>query len=412
MKKDVNKIFERTLLTYTFILFFIFILKIAGFNYFGLDINNPVVVAINKFATKFHLVTIISVLYFCFNVYMFISIICNNNCKKIKIISFIVSILYELLYYYFLKKYNITLIYDGLFLLIMVIIINYTLNNKQLSFKKLMKNYLVFTFINIIFQGISLLTRNITTSSYNNNFTLNFLLNFDYILLMLIYYKLHFTKGEYKIWDLNGVCSFSDLLTLLKKQLKTYQIKFSKTKKDHKNKTKKEKFEINLYLILFLLWNIFQVFVVLFIAKLSNGLPECLFILISFWMNKTVFGKAFHMKRARDCFIVSTLAYYVLVRICISIHISLLIPIILGILLSYFTSLIVKYNEFKLYRGMPEEDLLLHCKICNLNKYDTTLMVDYYCNRKSDVQLAMKNHYSVESIKKQKKKIREILIKK
>ena len=118
------------------------------------------------------------------------------------------------------------------------------------------------------------------------------------------------------------------------------------------------------------------------------------------------------MKRASDCFIVSNLVYYILVRVCISINISLMVPIILGILLSYGTSLLVKYNEFKLYRGMPEEDLIMHCKTCNLNKYDTDLMVDYYCKRKTDVQLAMKNHYSVEAIKKQKKKIRNILLKK
>lgn len=409
MKKDVNKIFERTLLTYTFILFFIFILKIAGFNYFGLDINNPVVVAINNFATKFHLVNLWYILTLYLYSYVTIAICCRDNSRRAKIYV-LVTLPFSILLKVIASKITLTLIIylmDFLYLFSITYLYKFIF---KIKIDKFSLNFIFYIILNSVYQLISLFLRNINFYNNYNNFITNCLLDLDYIIALLIT-KYIIIKEDKSLCGM-VVSYFSGLLILSKEQFQKFPAKFLKTKNEHKNKTKKEKFEIDLYLILFLLWNIFQVFVVLFIAKLNNGLPECIFILLSFWMNKTVFGKAFHMKRARDCFIVSNLAYYVLVRICISIHISLLIPIILGILLSYFTSLIVKYNEFKLYRGMPEEDLLLHCKICNLNKYDTTLMVDYYCNRKSDVQLAMKNHYSVESIKKQKKKIREILIKK
>ena len=89
MKKDLDKILSRTLLTYTFILFFIFILKIAGFDYFGLDINNPVIVAIDKFATKFHLANV----WYCVTLYLYsyenIAICCKDNSKRAKVYALI-----------------------------------------------------------------------------------------------------------------------------------------------------------------------------------------------------------------------------------------------------------------------------------------------------------------------------------
>ncbi len=403
MKKDLNKILSRTLLTYTFLLFFVFILKIAGFDYFGLDINNPVIKSIDVFATRFHLINIWYFITLTIYSFIIISITCKNSEKKVFIISISISIINILLNYLLLKQY-----YNGIFKVIFdfaLLLTGCLLCKREIKFKELLKRFIIMIFLNFIYQLISMLIRNFNYVK-DTDFISSILINFDYIVMMIITYKLYFMKRRDKKWV---VGYFSGLLTLLKKQLKEFPIKFSKTKNKVKNTSNKEKFETSLYLFLFLLWNIFQVFVVLFVAKLNNGLTECIFILLSFWMNKTVFGKAFHMKKASYCFIVSNLVYYVLVRICISVNISLLFPIILGVMLSYTTSLIVKYNEFKLYRGMPKDDLIAHCKICNLNNYDTQLMVDYYCNRKTDIQIAMKNNYSVEAIKKQKKKVRDIL---
>ena len=410
MKKDLDKILSRTLLTYTFLLFVVLILKIAGFDYFGLDINNPVILSIDKLINKYNLNKIVALLFFYFNTYIIISITCNCNNKKIKLVPIVIIIYYIIRYFLSSLIHNNLFgsIFDTLFLCVAIIIINNFLTDKKLSLKKLIKNYIIFAFINIIFQIISSFTRSINIIE-NTNFITSILLNLDYVLLLVILYKLYFMRGDSELWATNLVGGFSGLLILLKTQLKEFPTKFLKTKNKIKSYSSKERFETSLYLFLFLLWNIFQVFVVLFVAKLNNGLPECIFIILAFWMNKKVFGKAFHMKSASSCFITSNLVYYVLVRICISINISLLFPIILGVLLSYFTSLLVKYNEFKLYRGMPKDDLIAHCKICNLNKYDTQLMIDYYCERKTDVQIAMKNNYSVEAIKKQKKKVRDIL---
>lgn len=55
MKKDLDKIMSSTLSTYFIILGIIFILKICGLNYFGLDDNNKILISIDLFFNKYHL---------------------------------------------------------------------------------------------------------------------------------------------------------------------------------------------------------------------------------------------------------------------------------------------------------------------------------------------------------------------
>lgn len=51
MKKDLDKLLSRTLFTYFIILFVIFILKMFGLDYFGLDMNNKIINSINNFVS-------------------------------------------------------------------------------------------------------------------------------------------------------------------------------------------------------------------------------------------------------------------------------------------------------------------------------------------------------------------------
>ena len=53
MEKDASKLMSRTLLTYAIILSFVFIMKLFGLDYFGLDTENKIIVGINEFVLKF-----------------------------------------------------------------------------------------------------------------------------------------------------------------------------------------------------------------------------------------------------------------------------------------------------------------------------------------------------------------------
>ena len=48
MFKDFNKYLSTSLKVYIFVLILIFILKLMGLDYFGIDINNPTMIKINN----------------------------------------------------------------------------------------------------------------------------------------------------------------------------------------------------------------------------------------------------------------------------------------------------------------------------------------------------------------------------
>ena len=101
------------------------------------------------------------------------------------------------------------------------------------------------------------------------------------------------------------------------------------------------------------------------------------------------------------CFVVSNLTYYALNRITTPLGISIIVPIILGVGLSYVTSKFVKPTAIKLYKGMPEGDFSnsilnvtdkdsLQYKICHM----------FYVERKSELEIAHNVGYSIDNIKK------------
>ena len=144
----------------------------------------------------------------------------------------------------------------------------------------------------------------------------------------------------------------------------------------------------------------------LLIALLNDTFIECIFILSSFWINKGIFGKAFHLDKASTCFIVSSLSYYILNRLTWKIGISFLVPVILGITLSYITSKFMARKEnLYLYRGIPLEDFNNLISKVTSNKEHIEICKRFYVDKESNVKIAMSFNYSEINIKKIKEKI-------
>ena len=76
---------SRTIYTYFVALVIIFILKICGLDYFGLDVDNKIIVAINNFVGKYNL----ELVWYGVTLYIYtlviLAITCNDNSKKMKI---------------------------------------------------------------------------------------------------------------------------------------------------------------------------------------------------------------------------------------------------------------------------------------------------------------------------------------
>ena len=396
MFKDYDKYLSTSLKVYLFVLVIIFIMKIVGLDYFGLDLTNPTITRINEFCIKYHLINV----YYSLTLYIYtlflIAITFNKNDKDIKIKALIFTII-GIALKFIEGKYPIPIIVfvlDFLYMLLVFALIN--IKEKRKFFIKYLKVFL----LSVFYQLITLFLRNINYANMNN-FIVNSLLDLDYILLLIITYKVYFMKGV-NIKCIMEVGSSSlkkiSLSNLLKRLQRNYH--------NFKKLDKETKLTYAIYFILSLIWNTTTLVIILAIASLNDTLIECLFILTSFWLSKRTFGKAFHLPSMIQCFIVSNLTYYALNRITTPIGISIIVPILLGVGLSYVTSKLVKKMYKPLYRGMPEgvfEETIT--KVVEKDSYKYKICYDYFIKKESALKLSYKYNYSEAGIRKIKDRV-------
>lgn len=394
MFKDYGKYLSVSLNVYLFVLIFIFIMKIVGLDYFGLDVNNPTLLNLNKFIMKYHLENVWYAISIYINVYLVVSITTNDNSNKLK--KYMLLCMPFIVTYQCIKNNSFIFI---IFELIYMLIISIIYMRKDFKIINL-KNYITFYIINFLIQLISICIRTGNVKIYLDNFVINFIFNLDYFIMIIIFQKYYFMKGGNDLWEM--VVSFSlQKLTNLKNLPTKLQKKLQK-----KNKTKLENISDKIYFILYLLWNLFTLICVMIISVLNDSVIECIFILTSFWLSKRVFGKAFHLKSMSQCFIISNLTYYFLNRITTPLGISILIPIMLGVGLSYFTSKLVKKTYKPLYKGMPKEvfeETIL--KVANKDSDKYKICYDYFINKKSTLYLSGKYNYTEAGIRKIKDRV-------
>ena len=403
--RDIGKVLSRTLFTYATILFVVFVLKLFGMEYFGLDVNNKVINKINDFILYWRLENIWYAITLYINGFVIMSITCNDNSKLMK--KFVLFCMPLFIIFQYLKMtYNNVSIFITLDLLYLFILSLCYIKfiKKEKICKCNVRNYWFFMFINFIYQFISLITRSITIQSQSlqvDNFIVNIIINFDYLVLTIMTYKLYFIKGGKDLWVMVH-SYFSDLLI----SLKELPEKFLTSYQESKPKKKEDELTYKIYLMFFWLYNFFTVAVVLFIATLNDTFIECIFILSSFWINKGVFGKPFHLKKASTCFVVSSLSYYVLNRLTWKVGVSFLIPIALGIALSYITSLLMARQEnLYLHKGMSLDSFYnLITKVTN-NEEHIEICKMYYVDKQTNLKIALQFNYSEVNIKKIKEKI-------
>lgn len=401
IKKDLDKLLSSTLKTYFIILIGILIVKMFSLDYFGLDTENEIIVMIDNFISKFHLETIWYAITLYIYTYIILSISCVDNSKRMKLFTLaIIPLCLGIQYMKTVIDCTPLFVFTDLLWLFMLVLvyIKYVRKNKIKKYNII--NYWIYCILNICFQSISVVIRDVQIINTHSTL-ISILLNFDYIILSIIFYKLYFDIGGISLWDW-AVGLFSHLHTLLK----TLPTKLQKFYLNNKVKSKFEKISDSIYIPLFLLWNIFTLLVVLFIATLNHTFVECIIIICSFWINKKTFGKPFHMPTAISCFIVSNLTYYSLNRITIPNGISLIISVFLGVALCYITSKFVKSK--KLYRGMS----LNEYENCVLPIYDKGSVYYeigrlFYVERYSEPWIANKLSYSVPSIQKKKYELRD-----
>lgn len=399
MFKDYDKYLSTSLKVYLFVLVIIFIMKMVGLDYFGITTDNVIINKIGNYLGNNHLGDVISFTTVYIQFYLYICIVCNK--KKLYIPALIGSIInysFQTLLMFYDKMDWLYYIMSFSIMIIVPMIINK-------NFK--IKRQLIYIIVISIYQFISLTIRNVGVNNNYGNFLIDNILILDQLLMLCINYNIHFLKGGIKLCGVEQEVGYSSLKKInLKKSLKKLQKNWRNFKKDFKQLDKVTKLSNIIYLILSIFWNTFTIVTVFVVAFLNDTLIECIFIVTSFWLSKGKFGKPFHLKSMTHCFIVSNLTYYVLNRITTPLGISIIIPIMLGVGLSYVTSKLVKKTYKPLYRGMPEdlfEETILKVTDKDSEKY--AICYDFYINKKSTVALSMKYNYSEAGIRKIKDRI-------
>lgn len=396
MKKDIDKLLIKSVETYVFLLFIIFIIKLLGGNYFQMILNNRQLILIDRVLTKLNLKNIWYAISIYINVYILASISCNDNSKNMK--KYILIFLPLIILFQYLKNGSyISVILDLIYPLIIIWI-----RLKRLN-KITIKNYVFMVLFMNIIQLISITTRDNSITVAGGNFIVDFIYNLDFLLMLIILYKYFFMKG---VEDICGmvVYSGSQKLISLRNLLKKSQ------KNLHKKRNKEEKITNAIFIPLYILWNLFTMLVIICIAKLNDAFIESIFITISFWINKRVFGKPFHFKSVYLCFCFSSIVYYILTRITLKIGTSIFIPIFLGVALSYCTShLVEKQHKKKLYKGIPEDEFYSLIRKVTDNELTIKMCKEYYVDREKEIKVARDNGYCVESFQKKKKKVNDLI---
>lgn len=403
MKKDLDKLFSKSIQTYYFLLLIVVIIKLLGGNYFAIVYTNRTVNIINDFITTWKLENIWYAITLYVNVYITLSISCNDNSKRMKkfsIIALIIAIILQ-----FLKaNINLPVLFvciDMLYLFVLSLIYLKIFSKIK---KTNIKNYWTYMLILNIVQLTSVFIRNVPIEK-EINFTIGMILNLDYLICLIIVYKLYFYKGGMDLWDM--VVSYGlQKLTSLKNSLKRLQTKSQK--KTTKINSKEETITKLIYIPLYTLWNLFTMLIIVLIAFLNDAFIEAIFITVAFWVNKFAFGKPFHFKSVAICFAFSSITYYVLTRVTFSTETSFLIPIFLGVALSYVTSHFIKKNT-NLYKGIPESELIDIVKQVEDNALTIKILKEYYCDRLDDRVIARNNNYSVDSIRKIRQRVNKKL---
>lgn len=400
MFKDYRKYLSASLKVYLFVLILVFILKLVGLDYFNLTTEGKMFSKIDSLLPSNVLCIAYTYLLLYYTTYIITSVSCKDNSNKMK--------LYVLFTYplslginYIPKIINSTIIFWIISLLYLLILCLVYCKFKNV--RAIAKRYFIFTILNLVYQVISVITRGVSIN--NNSFLIMFILNLDYILLLFITYKLCFAKGGVEECYQQAEVGLSSQKKInLKKSLKRLQTNLH----NFKQKPKKERLAISIYIVLSLIWNTISLIVILFVASLNHTFIECLFILTSFWLSKNTFGKAFHLPSMIQCFLVSNLTYYCLNRITTPLGISILFPILLGVGLSYFTSKLVKKLYKPLYRGMPEDkfkETIL--KVVDKDSIKYKICYEYFVLKKSAISLSMKYAYSEAGIRKIKDRVNQ-----
>lgn len=272
---------------------------------------------------------------------------------------------------------------------------------KDKWYKILIESVLILLIFSV-YQLISMSYKNINIKINIDNFVVSKLMSIDYYIMMILTYLYASKKGGYIYgqWF-----RFLVILSKRKRIKKSIQQVPSNLQKESVGND-------NGFKLFTLMVAVFQFMLVFTLCYFINKTTwQFVIIFVSFCVMRAVFGKSYHCNTIIGCTTLSCFVFLIATKLSISSYITILCNVLIGLLVAFMMFVMYHYSKYTnaqgitLSRGMDKESLLAMCENLQLNDMEQRIMVDFYVNKKSNLQIAMALGYSEDNIKKIKAKI-------
>ena len=161
---------------------------------------------------------------------------------------------------------------------------------------------------------------------------------------------------------------------------------------------------------------IYFVYFIVFLITLGFSLIlgkflETILYLVSYCVFRKAFTKELHMDTTFKCLHLTFIMFFVSIVFILPKSSSLLFPLMFGLVCNIFLYLIKEVIDLKeiknakIVRGMNRKVLLEKCKKANFSEEEQNLLIYFYIDKMTIESIAEKYNYSIEWVKKTKRKL-------
>lgn len=364
-----TKIYKYTLLASIGCILVSFVSKLLGCN----DFNIPVID--NAINNNYTLMVICYLLLFNINTILITMLIVKKR-LSFKALLLCVGV--------FSAEYAITSILAIDYLSFILDFVAFALVSILLTKKfKITIEVIVVSCLNILYQVISMITRDIFIGVATESFTTNLILNIDYYGLLVITI-LYFRKKGAHIYEL--VIQFIQwIIHDRRRKTKTFSILLPKRNSKEKIIQQNVQEVEPGYVIFSIVLALFQILLVGFLCYLVKGTVwNFIFIFGSFIMLRFAFGKSWHAETVIWCTTVAILTFTMGTRLSLDVNISILSCVGVGFILAFILHILYFYRLKEDYSKLNKEDLgkVLHY----LDATELNILYDYYHRGNTSVE--------------------------
>ena len=244
--------------------------------------------------------------------------------------------------------------------------------------KKIVFEVFIISSLNILYQWISMITKDLNIAVADETFTTNLTFMIDYYMLLTVSI-LYFKRKEVHIYEL-----VIELIHVCFRRPKTISILHSKRRCEEKclqqSKTHVQEVEVG-YLVFNIVLAIFQIMLVGFVSFLvKNTIVNFVIIYLSFIILRSVFKESYHAETVLKCTTMAMVIFTCATELSLDVNISILSSVLVGLLVAFILHIAYYYeNYIKCTNDITKLDLEnLKLRLGYLEQIEIEMLYDYW----------------------------------